>query len=856
MCGKGSTTTATKAPPQYVQDAQQNLVSKAQSVASTPYQPYTGELTAGQNATQTGAIGQLQNLSNVVNPYLTQAQSLYSTATSPGNVPTLNASYINQFMSPYLNDVVNATQANINETNAEQQQSLQGNAIASGAWGGDRAGVAAAELARQQNLAGQQTIAGLYNQGYGQALSTAQGQQTIAQNQEQLGLQGASGLANLGSLAGQTALGQAGALFNAGTQQQQTAQNADTANYQSWLNQQQYPFQTTQYLSNILNGTASQAGGTETDTKSGNLGADLFGGALSILGTPLTGPFGLGSTIAGSLFGAGKKDGGRIETHPLYGRARGGEVPGYADGGMPFGGALPYSVQPNVIPQQLSLADLGSIVPPNIASIVPNSVAPQIKAAPSLANASNDDVSPIAATGTNGVRSLADIQNDKSWGSQASRSPLLNIGLGMLSTSNDPVAHALGSGGLYALKNIDDQRSQDIGLAKEAHAEDIANKEVALHGKSTDLEAKKLMQEADQFGQNLSYLQAHAAAEEKLKGQELTQTGAYQSGELSNQRAQTGLGYAQLNKPMALGFGQSLVDPKTGKIIAGGESPFGGGNITIDPKSQSLNAQTGLSQPAINYLTTGALPRGQVGQAAVQKEVQDWSIKNGINTATFKAQAGAANGVLQQNITRNNQSGILENELAGTIKTIAPLADQIGQGKVNILNLANVWAGKQVNDPGVQAYRDQLLRLRSELAGYNAVAAGKLTDHGTPRPDDGDLREAEQVINSGINSGGLQGLLTSVGMTTAKNKAILQNSIDDANQQMWGLFGVGNNYKRSAPSMNGGNGGPPTPSPASGDSGHTVTTKAPVVVKSKEERDSLPSGTSYMGPDGKIYMRK
>ena len=44
-------------------------------------------------------------------------------------------------------------------------------------WGAARSGVAAANLAYKQNLANQQTLANLYNTGYGQALGTAQQQQ-------------------------------------------------------------------------------------------------------------------------------------------------------------------------------------------------------------------------------------------------------------------------------------------------------------------------------------------------------------------------------------------------------------------------------------------------------------------------------------------------------------------------------------------------------------------------------------------------------------------------------------------------------------------------------------------------------
>lgn len=265
-------------------------------------------------------------------------------------------------------------------------------------------------------------------------------------------------------------------------------------------------------------------------------------------------------------------------------------------------------------------------------------------------------------------------------------------------------------------------------------------------------------------------------------------------------KARIGLGYAQLNKPEVVGPMSNVFYPKTGKFVEGPGLNMGGGG-PIDPNSNSLTAQTGLSQAALDYLTSDIRPRGNQ-MTMIQNEVTKFSRDHNIDTATLRAQAKAANNVVTQNVGRNNQSKILENELQGTIQTIAPLAQAIGQGQINIANLANVWAGKQTNDPRVQQYADQLLRLRSELAGYNAVAAGKLLENGTPKPDNEDFKQAEQVISAGINAGGLGGLAQSIVNTTAKNRAVLSNSLDDANQQMWSLFGVGQHYKRSSPPLN------------------------------------------------------
>lgn len=326
--------------------------------------------------------------------------------------------------------------------------------------------------------------------------------------------------------------------------------------------------------------------------------------------------------------------------------------------------------------------------------------------------------------------------------------------------------------------------------------------------------ANRQMGRDDKAWENAQPMSTAAGQQIAAQGQQAQQNARFQN-QLpltADQRATNALGYAQLNKPMAVPFGGQLYDPRTRSVFtpAGG---MGGMNTPspVDPSSNSLLSQTGLSQAGFDYLTSGRLPRGQALAATTQKEVSDWGRKNNVDTSTMQSTYKANNNVLQSNITRNNQSKILENEIQGTVQSIIPLANGIGQGQISAANLANVWSGKQVNDPNVQQYRDQLLRLRSELAGFNAIAAGKLTEHGQARVDQSDLDEAAQLISSGMNAGGASGLAQSVAMTANKNNKVLQSAVDDATQSVWNQFGVGKNFKRRSqpPSTAGNPGGQP-----------------------------------------------
>ena len=199
-------------------------------------QPYYNEATSGTRAGLAGAQP-FQQLA-------TNAAMAGSQAISPEQ---FSGSAVNRYMSPFMGNVVNQTMAAQAQQNAQQRQALTGDAIRSGAFGGDRAGIAQANLAYQQNLANQQTIANLLQGGYGQALGAFQqqqgvnlaadqanraAQQQLAQQALAIGQQGygqqmgaAQQMANLGQQLYGQQMGTAGFLQGAGQQgfQQQLA---------------------------------------------------------------------------------------------------------------------------------------------------------------------------------------------------------------------------------------------------------------------------------------------------------------------------------------------------------------------------------------------------------------------------------------------------------------------------------------------------------------------------------------------------------------------------------------------------------------------------------------------------------
>ena len=80
---------------------------------------------------------------------------------------------------PALQQVLGSTAAQQQQDNAAAQSGALGTAISSGAFGGDRAGIGAANLKRQQDLANAQIYSNIENQGFNTALGAAQQQQGV-----------------------------------------------------------------------------------------------------------------------------------------------------------------------------------------------------------------------------------------------------------------------------------------------------------------------------------------------------------------------------------------------------------------------------------------------------------------------------------------------------------------------------------------------------------------------------------------------------------------------------------------------------------------------------------------------------
>jgi len=253
--------------PDYLSDTAKDYAKQATATYSAPIDTskFTGtQFVAGEDPLQTSAINLATQGVGSYSPYLTAAQANVGAAgTAAGGLGALTGPTAYQpFMSPYQQDVIDASMGEFDKQAALQQQQIRDSAVGvPGAFGGGREGVQQAEYQTGSDRNRAMLQAGLLQQGYGNAQAAAQqafqNQQSIAQGQLGLG-QAQMGLSNfqrsgLGADIG--ALGQMGAMRQGLNQAQLTAQQqaAQTAAYEPYQRLSQYG----QGITGLTGGVAS-----------------------------------------------------------------------------------------------------------------------------------------------------------------------------------------------------------------------------------------------------------------------------------------------------------------------------------------------------------------------------------------------------------------------------------------------------------------------------------------------------------------------------------------------------------------------------------------------------------------------
>jgi hypothetical protein len=231
--------------PELMPYAMRMLGSASDMVYKNPIQQYTGQTTAGFSPLQQQAMGNIQGMQP--SQYLGQGAALAGMA----GTNQFTGANVNQYMSPYINNVIKNQQQGAIRNYATQLPSLASGATKVGGLGGSRNAIMESEA--QSNL--QNQLQGIQASGLQNAYQNAQ-QQFNTQNQNQLAAAGALG--NFGQQQYTQTAGINQALMNVGALQQAQEQNALNASMQKFQNAQMEPYQRLNFMSSLIRGVPVQ----------------------------------------------------------------------------------------------------------------------------------------------------------------------------------------------------------------------------------------------------------------------------------------------------------------------------------------------------------------------------------------------------------------------------------------------------------------------------------------------------------------------------------------------------------------------------------------------------------------------
>lgn len=237
---KGASTTTTEIP-EWQKQQQQELFSAAKGLAGQPFVPYTGPRVAGFNPDQLRQFQATRGLFETGMEYdpLTGLQSLaQQEAPQIGQVGSLLGADIGAYQSPYQQQVIDQTMADIQRQSDIAQQLAQSRAIKSGAFGGSRSALLETEATRPYIEQQAKTAAALRQAGFEQAQRAAESdiarQQQMAMFAPELELRARQQQAGLLGGVGAEQMSRLGQLGQIGQQQQMLQKQALGVPYQEF----------------------------------------------------------------------------------------------------------------------------------------------------------------------------------------------------------------------------------------------------------------------------------------------------------------------------------------------------------------------------------------------------------------------------------------------------------------------------------------------------------------------------------------------------------------------------------------------------------------------------------------------
>jgi F0F1-type ATP synthase membrane subunit c/vacuolar-type H+-ATPase subunit K len=247
--------------------------------------PFSAQQLAGLSEGQQKAISSALSGVGAFQPFLQQGRDAVTQGIAGAQGADFTPTSYQQFMDPFTEDVIRATEADIARQGAMQQNQLGAGAVGAGAFGGSRQGIAQGEIARNVQDQMARTTSQLRSQGFTQAQNLAQQAAQQQLRQAQLGGQLGVSQAGLGQLGQQMGVQDINTLLGIGGLQQQQAQRQFDVTRANELAQQALPFQRIGFMSDIFRGVpALQQTYSTTTTPPPSRTSQLLGLGIAGLG--------------------------------------------------------------------------------------------------------------------------------------------------------------------------------------------------------------------------------------------------------------------------------------------------------------------------------------------------------------------------------------------------------------------------------------------------------------------------------------------------------------------------------------------------------------------------------------------
>lgn len=278
-----STVTQQTIPKELMPYATQ-LMGRAQALTDinqNPYVSYEGQRTAGLNPLQQQGFMGASNLG--VADQIGQGSALAMMGGLGGlNPGQFGKAEADQYMSPYIQNVLNVQKQNATRDYARQLPGLGAGAARVGGFGGTRSALMQSEA--QRNLMNQ--MQGIDAQGMQSAFTNAQQQYNEDQRRRMQGYgQALQGAGLLGQL-GQQQFGQqaqsAEMQQKAGASLRDIEQERLSNQYQDFIDQQNYPYQQLAFMSDILRGVPTSDAASKLYRQPPNMAGQIAGLGLGL----------------------------------------------------------------------------------------------------------------------------------------------------------------------------------------------------------------------------------------------------------------------------------------------------------------------------------------------------------------------------------------------------------------------------------------------------------------------------------------------------------------------------------------------------------------------------------------------